>query len=317
MIGRRPAARARAVGIGLLAAVAGFVLLGAPRAEAYVRYKTMSGKSFFWPQTCVPIFAYPATMKDDNGGMQMTPAEIMNAATGAAAAWSADMNSCTFIRPNVTEHDEAAPKAGLDYTNALVFRVTSWCAPTDGPGMCSYASEALAITSVFVAKSDGRILDADIEVNAKNFVWTDLEANPSLVKDQDLQNALTHEMGHLVGLDHTCYSDGQFPIPTDNAGNEIPSCNNAPAAVQATTMFASANPGDTAKRTLEPDDVQGVCDIYPVAQNPNLCLAKDEPPPKAGCAVVATPSGRGGAGAAAFAAALVLVLARRRGRTRT
>ncbi|HVR00661.1 MAG TPA: hypothetical protein VMT47_00890 [Polyangia bacterium] len=317
--GRRALRRGVVARLGLAASLVCAAFAASPRVEAYVRYKTTSGLGFFWPQTCVPVSVYPASMMDLSGNMDMTPDQIVHAATASAAAWSsATMGSgeptCTFLKINVTESSDPTPKAGLDYANILVFRTNSWCGPPDpSTGGCSYASEALAITSVFVDKSNGHIVDGDIEVNAKNFVWTDLDADPTGKGKQDLQNALTHEMGHLIGLDHTCFSPGA-PDPLDNNGKPVPSCENAPAAVQATTMFASAIPGDTAKRTLAPDDIQAVCDIYPVAMDPMKCPLKDEPPPKTGCALA--PAAPGGGAAVLTALAALALAARRRGRAR-
>jgi MYXO-CTERM domain-containing protein len=120
---------------------------------------------------------------------------------------------------------------------------------------------------VSASTATGVIRDADIEINAFHFSWADLVAHPDLRGNgqpfHDLQNALTHEMGHLIGLDHTCYVQG--PPPLDNTGAPITDCASASAAVVATTMFPSANPGDVEKRTLEPDDRAGVCGIYPAA----------------------------------------------------
>jgi hypothetical protein len=290
-------------------------LLAAPRAEAYVRYKTSKGVGFFWPQTCVPVSVYPASMTDVNGNMEMTPDAIVHAVTASAEAWSGGDNACTFIEVNVTASTDPTPTAGLDYTNAVIFRTTSWCAPTDPPGMCSYAPEALAITSVFVDKVNGRIIDGDIEVNSKGFIWTDLDTDPTGKGKQDLQNALTHEMGHLIGLDHTCFVAGMKGSPAlDNKGTPVPNCDSAPQEVQATTMFASAIPGDVAKRTLAPDDIQAVCDIYPIAKDPMKCPVKDVASPMTACACAT--SGRGdGAGAAravSIFGALALALSLRR-----
>jgi hypothetical protein len=307
--------------LGGLAAVAALALcaLAAPRAEAYVRYKTKSGVGFYWPQTCIPVWAYPLSMTDVNGNMEMTPDEIMHAANQAASAWSNAQPSasdpvCTYLKINVAEFDTTAPAAGLDYTNALLFRTTSWCAPTDPQGSCSYAPEALAITSVFVNKGNGQIIDGDIEVNSKNFVWTDLDLDPHGTGKQDLQNALTHEMGHLIGLDHTCFPPGTpGDPPLDDMGNPVPSCDSAPMSVQETTMFASAIPGDTAKRTLAPDDIRAVCSIYPLASDPKICPTKDDPPPQHACAV-GPRSGSGGVGGALFLLGALVVAARRRAR---
>jgi hypothetical protein len=318
MIEGRPA-RGRGLGGPALALALSVLATLAPgRAEAYVRYKTDSGKPFYWPQSCVPVSAYPASMTDANGAMEMTTDQIMHAVTAASNAWSlprtasdpSQGNACTYLQINVTESDGPTPTARYDYRNNFIFRTTSWCAPTDGPGMCTYDASALAITSVFVDKNTGEIKDGDIEVNAHGFIWADLDINPS-PDNQDLQNALTHEMGHLIGLDHTCYiAASGAPDPLDNNGNPVPDCDAADATVRATTMFASAIPGDTQKRTLAPDDIQAVCDIYPIADDPKLCPAEDGPPASCRCGV----GGRapGAAAMVVAAAGLVIALGRRR-----
>lgn len=97
---------------------------------------------------------------------------------------------------------------------------------------------ALAITTVTFESNQGRLLDADIEVNDASFQFTtcDPEDNDCDV-DFDLQNTLTHELGHVLGLDHS--SDGDA------------------------TMFASAPRSDTSKRTLSADDQAAICLVYP------------------------------------------------------
>src|SRR5262249_21623952 len=117
--------------------------LGAGRAEAYVRYMSTQGKPLAWPQTCIPLVAYPDDLRD------LTPAEAMIAATAAAAAWSAEQNPDSFLEINVTSTTATAPAAAYDGRNVLVFRKTSWCGTATSTGACSASPEALAITSVF------------------------------------------------------------------------------------------------------------------------------------------------------------------------
>lgn len=61
----------------------------------------------------------------------------------------------------------------------------------------------------------------------------------------DVQNTMTHEAGHFLGLGHSQFSSA--------------------------TMFESSQIGDLAKRTLSPDDVQGICAIYPSGKSTTTC----------------------------------------------
>ena len=58
---------------------------------------------------------------------------------------------------------------------------------------------------------------------------------------------MTHEVGHYLGLDHS--------------------------QIQEATMYRSARLGETKKRSLEQDDIDGVCSIYPVSESPLECGA--------------------------------------------
>jgi hypothetical protein len=118
--------------------------------------------------------------------------------------------------------------------------------------------QAVAMTAVLYEPSSGRILDADIQMNgwdgepgplqlpaASNgwyFTCGAPAANPCTTYGEadcsymDLQNTITHEAGHVLGLAH---------------------------AGPNTTMFSTTVVGETAKRDLSQDDVAGVCAIYP------------------------------------------------------
>jgi len=286
-----------------LAAVS--VLLVCRSASAYVRYETQGGVGFFWSQISIPITVYPSDFVQPT----MTTDQVVAAAAGAASAWSAQQNPCTYLNLVVSTSTDPTPIAAYDHRNTLVFRSTSWCVEApDGSCETAYDATALAVTSDTANKKTGQIYDSDIEINATPtapWVWADVEPDAGLDGDMDLQNAITHEMGHLIGLDHTCYDPNSgLPQPYDNAGQPVPACPGS-AEVQATTMYPSAREGDTQKRTLAPDDQAGLCGIYPVDDPP--------PPPGAngcsGCAV-----GAGSAGGASLAALgmLAAVLARAR-----
>ena len=179
----------------------------------------------------------------------------------------------------------------------------------------SYDSLALALTSVIASTKTGEIRDVDIEVNAHNFEWADLVTHTDLATDnihQDLQNALTHEVGQLIGLDHTCYiPSNDVPRPTDSNGDPLVYCSDATAEVRATTMFPSAEPGDVEKRTLAPDDLKALCETYPVGSDPMKCepLRDDQ---QGGCSCAVGTASGGGPALALLAAGIALGVRRRR-----
>jgi Metallo-peptidase family M12 len=300
----REARGLRRMGAMLAAAgVASAAVLVCRPASAYVRYKTEGGSGFFWAVATVPITTYP----DDFSEPTMSTDQVIGAVMGAASAWSFGQNPCTYLNLQVGVSTEPTPVPANDGHNTLVFRSNSWCGlAADGTCTTDYDPSALAVTTDTASKKSGQIVDSDIEINAADYTWADVIADPSLSNDQDLQNALTHEMGHLIGLDHTCYDPSSgLPQPYDDAGLPVPACPGS-AAVQATTMYPSADPGDTQKRTLAPDDQAGVCGIYPV----------DDPPMVAGgcasCATVDGPVGGMELGGLGILAAVVVCARRAR-----
>jgi hypothetical protein len=291
--------------------------LGSGRAHAYVRYKTVDqNMPFYWRASCVPVTVYT------NGFTQMTSDEVAKAVSAAAHTWSPDDVTCADgvthpfleIVPTLSVGGGAAPAAKYDARNVIIFQNDTW----------DHQGDALALTTV-LAKGDGRIVDADIEINATaGLQWVNLDPGSNVltghgVDAQDLQNALTHEFGHFIGLDHTCYSpdgpDQSMTIgrPKDYLGNPVPDCTDAPPAVRATVMYPSTNLLETSKRYLSPDDVLAVCDIYAPANDPKIC-AMDTPNDGLGC-TTAGGAARGGPLAALAALAGGALLFRRR-RTR-
>jgi hypothetical protein len=126
-----------------------------------------------------------------------------------------------------------------------------------------HAADALALTTTTFDVASGEILDADIELNAAGYTLTtvDSPACQSGALGQgcvayDVQATATHEIGHLLGLDHTDY----------------------PGSV----MNPTARVGDLSKRTLDPGSQDFVCDVYPKGEASLDCVAP-APAPDGGC----------------------------------
>jgi hypothetical protein len=331
------------------------------RAHGYVRtLNTNTLVPVYWKETCVPVTIYlngfvtPPT-NAANAGMSLDA--IVKSVTAAAHTWSADaviaratelgVSSCQGggpfleIVPTLAPEATKPPLAANDGRNSIIFRTDMW-SKSGAPAGMDYDSAGLAVTTV-TSEPDGHIVDVDVEINAvtsSGFKWINLDpgvvvpgsgnGDEHMAQLYDLQNALTHEFGHFIGLAHTCFSpaspgeniDGHgLPRPRDDQGNLIPDCPSAsepnvevPPKVSDSVMFFAANNFlDTSKRVLSDDDVNAVCTIYAPSNFHEACPLDQAAP---GCSVAPRSRARARGVGAAFAAALLVVAARRRARRR-
>ncbi len=113
-----------------------------------------------------------------------------------------------------------------------------------------FDSSAIAITRNFyvsgTSAASGVILDSDILLNSVDHEFT----TTNEFGKHDVQNIITHEVGHFVGM-----------------GHEV-----APADANA-TMYAVASPNEFIKRTLNSSDLAGLYSAYsgvPISKYPHL-----------------------------------------------
>jgi len=195
---------------------------------------------------------------------------------GIELAWKQQCISYTLV-----PHDELIP-LGLHAVRDTVERsFGSWmalrCSDEDQPiflgqtvelGSCSYAEynrfgpnantvafardwesrgndfvpEAYALTLVWHNPETGEIIDADIQVNLNHgpIAICEEACEPNQV---DLQNVLTHEVGHFLGLAHSDKKEA--------------------------AMYGEARMGEVSKRLLQVDDAAGMCDAYGTLESPD------------------------------------------------
>lgn len=308
---RRPPSIAR---LSLLTAAV-FVVAAAP-ARGYVRKKTDGGISEYWQVSCIPVTIY------SYGFVDMTRDQVATSIGAAAHTWSPTSVTCadgshpfleivTSLAPDGTK----PPSPAYDGHNTVIFYSQNLPPPQNSPFALS--SEIVALTSVF-ARADGHIVDADVQVNNLDYHWTNRDpgfvppGNGQSDDAYDLQNAVTHELGHLQGLGHTCWNPfSDFDQPTDDMGMGVPLCDPPPQGnVESTVMFANilANT-EISKRTLSPDDIRAVCDIYPSDTDPHDCSTSM---PSDACGCSASGLGPVGAGVALMFVVGGAVAARRR-----
>jgi len=193
------------------------------------------------------------------------------------AHWTTEVSGCSYMTlvdgGTLEDHE-----VGRDKVNIIKFRDVTWCRPAvdDDPPRCYSTNTAGVTTATYVddpgGSRDGEIVDADIELNGVDFA---LAVGGVTLDDgaclSELANTLTHEVGHLLGLEHTCRSP-EDPERVDGNGDPSPLCAGVvDPVIRDATMYPFQDCAETKKATVEPDDVAGVCAAYPIANDPNEC----------------------------------------------
>jgi hypothetical protein len=238
-----------------VALVVALLLLGPPSivpcaAEAFVC--TRSAKrpfiSIWWPTRTI------------RWGIRSPGARALSFGTakalveGAFLAWEAvDCSDMRFDGAGLVPESTT-----LDELNQVVFVGRGWSAAGRDPN-------ALALTTMTFNSFTGEIARGVLEVNeldpadpeSTGFPFTDYPATGCPMNDTfDLGAVLTHEVGHFLGLAHTDL--------TESAPEVRP------------TMTARVAPCDATFRSLETDDVDGLCALYPFGAPAAQCAPLPE-----------------------------------------
>ncbi|MFL5356747.1 myxosortase-dependent metalloprotease, MXAN_2677/MXAN_2678 family [Archangium sp.] len=243
--------------------------LAASGAEAQTYQRTLvPGRPF-----CVVWPGRDYLYRIDAAGSSRTPGDSeLSAIEAAIASWRAVSDTCsdfTFTRGQDLVHPRVGyVKDSQDNENVLTFREVDCndiVPPEDAcidEDTCAntyacwdHGAATIGLTTTTFSFRTGYILDADIELNAstngRGFTFTTVDSPPcdgqvsSECVVTDIQNTLTHELGHVVGLDHV--------------------------SVPGSTMEPTAPPGETHKRIIDAGSAQGFCDAYPRGLPPTQC----------------------------------------------
>jgi hypothetical protein len=209
-----------------------FLAVAVQPTEAYLHLTFSVGSTqtpLKWDMPRVRWFA------SDRGVPGVTAAQFQAEVASAFATW------------------EAVPTASIafqyvGFTSAI---------PFEDDGISTFGFDAapdldrvLGATTFVVDTTTGEIVESDVFFNSI-FTWSTATAGEA--GRFDLQSVATHEIGHFVGLGHSAL--GETEIRPDGSRRVIAS---------GAVMFPiSLGRGVTADRTLQPDDIAGVSDLYP------------------------------------------------------
>ncbi len=182
-----------------------------------------------WLDSAIPVKTVVDPTNND-----ISPDLAFSVIQASAQSWN-DVNT-SYVVLNPVRYDPAAghlvPALAFDGQNSIFFDRTGANFP---PG-----TSIIEFVRSFIDLNDGHTLDADMVANDRDFFWSTTSPNltpaPPGQFSVDLQSVVTHEYGHVLGLDHTSVAD----------------CTMIPFIIN-----------DTRQRSLELDDRTGASDIYP------------------------------------------------------
>lgn len=209
-------------GLGACATALAFTLVADIAAAEQSGLGSAGARGARWKQNTVMVNV------EDTVDLLGEEGEAFEAVVRAATAWQ---NAPGILPTLVVQRGPADP---IGYRRNGRNKNTVRYAPDGDP----LANGALAITVITFDAHAKEILDADVVLNGEHgFSFFSQDARNQGMSTYDLQNVLTHELGHMLGL-------GEDMTDVD------------------ATMYAYSQPGETGKRDLEVVDKDSIAALY-------------------------------------------------------
>jgi len=221
-------------------------------AAGFARQATESGTPLEWRNTCPQLEI--GALAPEGPSAEELAAHLQD----SIAAWQdAGCEQLPFgVRERITDTNVAE----YDGQNVVITRSKEYCSdPANADAPVCLTGGVLATTTLYWIDRpgdprDGEVLEVDLEINLA-YALTD-EASATTY---DLPTVITHELGHMIGLSHSCTSvvdERAF----DPAGHVLPSCIQQVGSA-APVMFPKVKKGEL-RRTLATDELNAICAIY-------------------------------------------------------
>ncbi len=206
-------------------------------AHAYKRKQTRSGLDVFWKNPKVVIQVNESCSAD------LAKADCLGAVQRALQIWNQpDCSGFKFVFGGTVNrsdvgYDNENPQANV---NLVTWVEAGWDRTYSGED----GTSIVALTTRTFDGNSGEMFDADVTFNGQVYQFASLPSGAAQSsKAQDIEGAMIHEAGHILGLDDL-YEEKD----------------------RGSVMFAMRRLGERRARALSPDDIAGLCAIYPRAE---------------------------------------------------
>lgn len=204
----------------------------------YVRNRNrLTDDLTYWPREVLEEGGIPILI-DPDGTPDLPSATTEDAIARAMAVWTSAAEECgagLVVFRRVAEGEPLTVEEALGYSaEGPNMNVLTFVTDEETWRSAGRSQFTIAETNSTVRASTSDIIDVDIELNDAFFTFTDTVPLPD--DGLDLQSVLIHELGHLLGFDHT-----QDP---------------------ESVMWPTEEEGVDLKRELLPMDRAGVCEAF-------------------------------------------------------
>jgi hypothetical protein len=229
----RPTARLIRRNPAIIVCVLALIIFGQPPpAFAYLKFGVRVGGrvvTLKWAQTPVRYFINDTPV---NG---VTVAQFQSAVSRAFASW------------------QDLPTSSIAYQ----FGGFTSAKPQDEDGLSTLGflnkpelDRVLATTNFVIDNSTGALIESDIFFNSA-FLWSTAENGET--GRFDVESIALHEIGHMSGLRHSALGETEL---RQEGGRRV-------LAADAVMFPIAYGAATTTGRTLRPDDIAGISDLYP------------------------------------------------------